>query len=76
MIVFRKFRQNKTLARGKASSDEWLIDKLLGAGIYGGRGYCVSAVVIDEMRSREYPSWQENKEKEIEWLQGNLFDEE
>ncbi len=38
-----------------------------------GRGYCVSTVGIDETRIREYVRWQENKEKEIEKLQGNLF---
>jgi len=38
-----------------------------------GRGYCVSTVGIDEQRIREYVQWQENKEKEIEKLQGNLF---
>jgi len=41
-----------------------------------GRGYCVSTVGIDEQRIREYVKWQENKEKEIEKLQGNLFGEE
>ena len=41
-----------------------------------GRGYCVSTVGIDETRIREYVKWQENKEKEIERLQGNLFDEQ
>jgi len=40
-----------------------------------GRGYCVSTVGIDEQRSREYVQWQENKEKEVEKLQGNLFGE-
>lgn len=40
-----------------------------------GRGYCVSTVGIDETRIREYVQWQENKEKEIEKLQGNLFGE-
>ena len=41
-----------------------------------GRGYCVSTIGIDEKRIREYVQWQENKEREIEKLQGNLFDEE
>ncbi len=41
-----------------------------------GRGYCVSTVGIDETRIREYVKWQENKEKEIEKLQGDLFGEE
>ena len=40
-----------------------------------GRGYCVSTVGIDETRIREYVQWQENKEREIEKLQGNLFGE-
>ena len=40
-----------------------------------GRGYCVSTVGMDETRIREYVQWQENKEREIEKLQGNLFDE-
>jgi len=38
-----------------------------------GRGYCVSTIGIDESRIREYVRWQENKEQEIEKLQGNLF---
>ncbi len=41
-----------------------------------GRGYCVSTVGIDETRIREYVQWQENKEREIEKLQGNLFGEQ
>jgi putative transposase len=40
-----------------------------------GRGYCVSTVGIDETRIKEYVQWQENKDREIERLQGNLFDE-
>lgn len=39
-----------------------------------GRGYCVSTVGIDETRIREYVKWQENREKQIEQRQGNLFD--
>ena len=41
-----------------------------------GRGYCVSTVGIDETRIREYVKWQENREKEIEKLQGDLFGKE
>ena len=41
-----------------------------------GRGYCVSTVGIDEERIREYVRWQEKKQREIEHLQGQLFDEE
>jgi len=39
------------------------------------RGYCVSTIGIDETRIREYVRWQEKKQKEIEKLQGKLFDE-
>ena len=41
-----------------------------------GRGYCVSTIGIDETRIREYVRWQEKKQKELEELQGRLFDEE
>ena len=41
-----------------------------------GRGYCVSTIGIDEEKIRQYVRWQEEKEKDIEKLQGNLFDEE
>jgi len=40
------------------------------------RGYCVSTIGIDETRIREYVRWQEKKQKEIEKLQGKLFDEQ
>ena len=54
--------------------------KELGKQFWGrhlwGRGYCVSTVGIDETRIREYVKWQENKEKEIERLQGDLFGDE
>ena len=41
-----------------------------------GRGYCVSTIGINETQIREYVRWQEKKEKEIEKLQGKLFDEQ
>lgn len=40
------------------------------------RGYCVSTIGIDEQRIREYVKWQEDKERDIEKLQGNLFGED
>lgn len=40
-----------------------------------GRGYCVSTIGIDEERIREYVRWQEKKQREIDELQGKLFDE-
>jgi putative transposase len=39
------------------------------------RGYCVSTIGLDEERIREYVKWQENREQEMEQLQGELFDE-
>ena len=38
------------------------------------RGYCVSTVGIDEEQIRKYVKWQEKREKEIEAIQGRLFD--
>ena len=40
------------------------------------RGYCVSTVGIDEERIRQYVRWQEEKDKERELLQGQLFKED
>ncbi len=37
------------------------------------RGYCVSTVGLDEEKIRLYVRWQEQKEKEIESKQLNLF---
>jgi putative transposase len=39
------------------------------------RGYCVSTIGLDEERIREYVKWQEKREREMEQLQGELFDE-
>ena len=38
------------------------------------RGYCVSTEGIDEDQIRKYVKWQEKREKEIEAIQGRLFD--
>jgi putative transposase len=38
------------------------------------RGYCVSTVGLDEERIRKYVTWQEQREKEIEKQQLNLFE--
>lgn len=38
------------------------------------RGYCVSTVGLDEEKIRKYVKWQERKEKELEAIQGKLFD--
>ena len=38
------------------------------------RGYCVSTVGIDEDQIRAYVRWQEKQEKQLEAIQGKLFD--
>ena len=38
------------------------------------RGYCVSTIGLDEDKIREYVKWQENREKKLEAMQGELFD--
>lgn len=38
------------------------------------RGYCVSTVGLDEDKIRKYVKWQEQHEKQIEAIQGRLFD--
>ena len=52
----------------------------LGKRLWGrhlwSRGYCVSTVGINEEQIRQYVRWQEKKDKEIEQLQGKLFNEE
>jgi putative transposase len=37
------------------------------------RGYCVSTVGVDETMIRQYVRWQEEKDKEVEKFQGELF---
>ena len=38
------------------------------------RGYCVSTVGLDEEKKRQYVKWQEQKEKQLEAIQGRLID--
>ena len=38
------------------------------------RDYCVSTVGLDEDKIRKYVKWQEKKEKQLEAIQGKLFD--
>ena len=51
---------------------EKLGKKFWGRHIWS-RGYCVSTIGIDEERIRQYVRWQEEKDKETEKLQGELF---
>lgn len=38
------------------------------------RGYCVSTIGLDEEKIRKYFRWQEKQEKQVEAVQGKLFD--
>jgi len=38
------------------------------------RGYCVSTIGLDEEQIRKYVQWQEKQEKQVEAVQGKLFD--
>ncbi len=38
------------------------------------RGYCVSTIGIDEEQIRKYVQWQEKQEKQLEAVQGKLFE--
>ena len=42
-------------------------------GIGGARGYCGGTGGVSEQQIREYVKWQENREKEIEKKQLNMF---
>jgi len=54
---------------------EKLRQRLLGGHLWS-RGYCVSTIGIDEERIRLYVRWQEEKDRETETLQGELFNED
>jgi putative transposase len=66
--------------KGKSAMKLFQRYERLGRRFWGrhlwGRGYCVSTVGIDEEQIRKYVKWQEKQEKEIERLQGELFDED
>ena len=38
------------------------------------RGYCVSTIGLDEEKIRKYVKWQAKREKQLESIQGKLFD--
>ncbi len=38
------------------------------------RGYCVSTIGLDEDKIRKYVNWQAKREKQLEAIQGELFD--
>ena len=63
-LAIRLFRQFEKLRK-----------KFLGRHLWS-RGYCVSTIGIDEERIRQYVRWQEEKERETEKFQGELFNED
>jgi putative transposase len=38
------------------------------------RGYCVSTIGLDEEKIRKYVTWQATKERQLEAIQGELFE--
>jgi len=38
------------------------------------RGYCVSTIGLDEDKIRKYVNWQEKRERQLEAIQGEMFD--
>jgi putative transposase len=38
------------------------------------RGYCVSTIGLDEEKIRKYVQWQERQERQVEVVQGKLFE--
>ena len=54
---------------------EALRKQYLGRHLWS-RGYCVSTIGLNEERIRQYIQWQEEKDREREKIQGELFNEE
>ena len=61
-VAIRVFNQYKELGRRYWGRHLW------------SRGYCVSTIGLDEEKIRKYVKWQERKEKQLEAIQGKLFD--
>mgnify|MGYP001362505800 CR=1 FL=1 len=38
------------------------------------RGYCVSTIGLDEDKIRKYVNWQEKRERQLQAIQGEMFD--
>ena len=61
-LAIRLFNQYEKLARRYWGRHLW------------SRGYCVSTIGLDEEQIRKYVKWQEKKEKQLEAIQGKLFE--
>jgi putative transposase len=61
-MALRLFQQYETLGRRYWGRHLWA------------RGYCVSTIGLDEEKIRKYVQWQEKQEKQVEAVQGKLFD--
>ena len=61
-LAIRLFQQYESLAKRYWGRHLWA------------RGYCVSTVGMDEEKIRKYVQWQEKQEKQVEAVQGKLFD--
>lgn len=60
--AIRIFERYEKLSRGYWGRHLWA------------RGYCVSTIGLDEEKIRKYVKWQEQREKQLEVIQGKLFD--
>jgi putative transposase len=61
-MALRLFQQYESLGRRYWGRHLWA------------RGYCVSTIGQDEEKIRKYVQWQEKQEKQVEAVQGKLFD--
>jgi putative transposase len=61
-MALRLFHQYESLGRRYWGRHLWA------------RGYCVSTIGLDEEQIRKYVQWQEKQEKQVEAVQGKLFD--
>jgi putative transposase len=61
-MALRLFQQYESLGRWYWGRHVWA------------RGYCVSTIGLDEEKIRKYVQWQEKQEKQVEAVQGKLFD--
>jgi putative transposase len=61
-MAIRLFQQYESLGRRYWGRHLWA------------RGYCVSTVGLDEEKIRKYVKWQEKHERQIEVVQGKMFD--
>jgi putative transposase len=61
-MALRLFQQYESLGRRYWGRHLWA------------RGYCVSTIGLDEEKIRKYVQWQEKQEKQVEVVQGKLFD--